>query len=85
MAVCVQLATDGTLVPTGQPAAECSGYVLLTGAEHATLSFLQQLFQWPEPEVAATWLVGAFAFPLVCNTAGYLVGAVVKSVSTERA
>lgn len=85
MAACVQIAQDGTVVFTGQPVAECSGFVLVSGAEHATLNFLQQLFQWPSPEVAATWLVGSFGFVLVCNVAGYLTGAVVKAVSTERA
>lgn len=85
MATCVALHPDGTLHPTGQAASECSGHVLLSGAEHASLSFLQQLFEWPTAEVAATWLVGAFGFVIVCNVAGYLTGAVVKMVSTDRA
>nr|WP_235567608.1 hypothetical protein [Lysobacter sp. Root96] len=48
------------------------------------MSFLSDLFTWPEPEIAASWLVGAFGFVLVCNVAGSLVGSVVKAVSTER-
>lgn len=76
---------DGTLAATGQPVAECSGYVLLSGAEHASLSFLTSLFQWPEPNVAMSWLVGAFGFVLVCNVVGSMTGSVVKALSTERA
>lgn len=84
MALCVALQPDGTLAPTGQPVAECSGYVLVSATEHARLSFLSDLFEWPEASVAASWLVGAFGFVIVCNVVGSMVGSVVKMLSTDR-
>lgn len=85
MSECVVVNADGTVAFTGQPVAECSGYVLVSAAEHAQMSFLSSLFQWPEPGIAATWLVGAFGFVMGCNVIGSMVGSVVKALSTERA
>ena len=84
MSICVQLAPDGTLQPTGTPVSECAGYVLVDATQHAQMAFLAELFKWPEPNVAASWIVGAFGFVLVCNVVGSIVGSVVKAVSTER-
>ena len=84
MAVCVALTPEGTLMPTGEPASQCGGYVLVSGAEHAQASILIEIFQWPEPDVAAGWFSGVFTLVLALNVLGYVVGAVVKSVSTER-
>jgi len=84
MSECVVLNPDGTLSSTGQPASECAGYVLVSATEHAQMSFLAELFQWPEADVAATWLVGAFGLVLACNITGSVVGSVVKMVSTDR-
>jgi len=84
MAECVALNPDGTLTLTGQPADQCTGYVLVSGSEHASMSFLASLFEWPTADIAATWLVGAFGFVMVCNVAGSMVGSVVKMVSTDR-
>lgn len=84
MAVCVSLTEAGTLVPTGESVDQCGGYVLVSAAEHATASVLVDIFQWPEPEVAAAWFTGVFGLILALNVVGYMVGAVVKSVSTER-
>lgn len=84
MSECVVLNADGTLTSTGQPVAGCAGYVLVSSSEHAQMSFLSSLFQWPEADVAGTWLVGAFGFVMVCNVVGSMVGSVVKAVSTER-
>lgn len=84
MSECVVLNPDGTLSSTGQPASECAGYVLVSATEHAQQSFLTQLFQWPEAEIAGSWLVGAFGFVIVCNVAGSMVGSVVKMLSTDR-
>lgn len=84
MAVCVSLTAEGALVPTGEPASQCGGYVLVSAAEHAQASILIDLFQWPEPEVATGWFSGVFTLVLALNVLGYIVGAVVKSVSTER-
>lgn len=84
MSECVTLNADGTLTTTGQAPADCAGYVLVSSSEHAQMSFLSSLFEWPEADIAGTWLVGAFGFVMVCNVAGSLVGSVVKAVSTER-
>lgn len=84
MSECVVLNADGTLSPTGQPVSECAGYVLVDATQHAQLSFLADLFKWPEADIAASWIVGAFGFVLVCNVAGSMVGSVVKAVSSDR-
>lgn len=67
MAVCVSLTAEGTLVPTGEPASQCGGYVLVSAAEHAQASILIDLFQWPEPEVATGWFSGVFTLVLALN------------------
>jgi len=84
MSTCVVLNADGTLSQTGQSAGECSGYVLVSSAEHAQMQVLADLFSWPAPEVVSGWFAAAMTFVLVMNAAGYVVGAVVKMVSTER-
>lgn len=84
MSACVVLNADGTLTPTGQPAAECAGYVLVSSTEHGQMNFLGELFANPGQEVLNSVLVAAFGFVLVCNVAGSIVGSVVKAVSTER-
>lgn len=84
MPTCVALQADGTLLPTGEAADVCSGYVLMSGSEHAMLQFLNDIFAWPTPEVLSGWMVAAFGFVLTMNAAGYIVGAVVKMVSTDR-
>ncbi|MGV8950488.1 MAG: hypothetical protein ACOH2M_05295 [Cypionkella sp.] len=48
------------------------------------MTHLAELFAWPEPEVVTAWLMGAFILVLTMNAAGYIVGAVVKMVSTDR-
>ncbi|MBD9368370.1 hypothetical protein [Xanthomonas sp. XNM01] len=84
MALCVALQADGTVIPTGQAPSECAGYVLVSATEHAQMAFLSDLFQWPEAGVAASWLIGAFGFVIVCNVVGSQVGSVVKMLSTDR-
>jgi hypothetical protein len=85
VAQCFQVMQDGTLAATGEPVTECTGYVLLSGSEHALIATFTELFTWPAPEVVFAWLAGAFTFVLVMNVVAYITGAVVKSVSTERA
>lgn len=60
MALCVALAQDGTLIPTGQPVGECTGYVLLSSSEHAVYGLINQAFATPTPEQAAGWFMGTF-------------------------
>lgn len=59
MALCVALLQDGTLAPTGEPVEVCTGYVLVSGSEHSFYALVNQVFDTPEPEVAAGWFVGA--------------------------
>jgi hypothetical protein len=84
MPLCVALQADGTLIPTGQAVDACTGYVLHTAAESVFMTQLVDLFAWPEPSVLTSWLMGAFFLILTMNAAGYIVGAVVKMVSTDR-
>lgn len=84
MSVCVVLNADGTVTQTGQAVSECSGYVLVSAAENAQTQILIDLFSWPEPEVVTDWLMGSMMLVLALNAVGYVVGAVVKAVSTER-
>lgn len=84
MPICVALQANGTLIPTGEAVEACTGYVLNSGSEHAIYQTLIDLFSWPTPEVATSWLMGAFILILTMNAAGYITGAVVKMVSTDR-
>ncbi|PZU29336.1 MAG: hypothetical protein DI584_03130 [Stenotrophomonas sp.] len=60
MALCVALAQDGTLIPTGQPVGECTGYVLVSSSEHAVYGLINQVFATPTPEQAAGWFSASF-------------------------
>jgi hypothetical protein len=76
MALCVQLQPDGTLVPTGQTSEECTGYVLVTPAEHAWSALLHEAFAWPEPTEAATLMAKSFGGVLLFYIVAYICGAV---------
>jgi hypothetical protein len=76
MGVCVAIAENGTLVPTGQPVTECAGYVLLSGAEANTLTLFAQAFEVPDKEVLATWAVGPFALIVGLYVVARIVGSV---------
>ena len=84
MAICVALQPDGTLVATGEPVEQCTGYVMLSGSEYAGVQQLNTIFSWPEPAVASLWFSAAFTLVIVCNAAGSVVGSVVKMLSTDR-
>jgi len=73
MGLCVALETNGTLTPTGQSAADCTGYMLVTPSDYAQLSTLDALFSMPDPTTAAayfTWInvsiIGAFVLGRMC-------------------
>lgn len=76
MALCVTLQPDGTLVPTGQPIEECTGYVLVSGSEHAIYAVVAQAFDIPDPDVAAGWFVGALGAVMFWFVAGRIAGTV---------
>lgn len=76
MALCVALTADGLLVPTGQPVESCTGYVLVSGAEHSFYALAYQAFAAPEPEVAASWFVGSFGAVLFIYVVARMAGGV---------
>lgn len=78
MALCVALAGDGTLVPTGQPVESCAGYVLVTGSEHSFYALAYQAFAAPDPEVAAGWFVGAFGAVMLFYVVARMAGGVIS-------
>ncbi|MGR4896962.1 hypothetical protein ACIPR8_17000 [Stenotrophomonas sp. LARHCG68] len=78
MALCVALAQDGMLIPTGQPVGECTGYVLLSSSEHAVYGLINQAFAMPTPEQAGGWFVGSagavIGWFVVARIAGRVAG-----------
>lgn len=82
MALCVALATDGALVPTGQPVAECTGYVLVSGTEHAVYALINQVFATPTPEQAASWFVGSAGAVIGWFLVAHIAGRVGNFFST---
>ncbi|NIK07712.1 hypothetical protein FHY11_001178 [Xanthomonas arboricola] len=76
MSMCVALQPDGTLIPTGQPVAECSGYVLVSSAEHGVYEVVQQVFQMPDKEVALGWFAGTLSLIVFLYVACRLAGSV---------
>lgn len=64
MALCVVLAPDGTLHPTGQGLEQCAGYALVTSHEASQLAVIDRLFEKPSPE-AATALVSLIAGSII--------------------
>lgn len=78
MAQCVILNPDGTLTPTGQPVAECTGYVLVSGSEYGVYQTVQDAFARPTPEQAAGWFFGAWGAVMVAYIAARCVGAVLS-------
>lgn len=78
MAVCVQLQADGTLVPTGESVAECTGYVLVSGSEYGVYQTVDQALGFPTSDVALSWFFGAWGAVMVAFIAGRCVGAVLS-------
>lgn len=80
MPLCVTLQADGTLVPTGQAVADCTGYALVTPTEVWLSSTLADALNPPSAEVVAAWWFGTFALVVTCYLAGRFVGAIVNAV-----
>lgn len=76
MALCVVLAQDGTLVPTGQSVGECAGYVLVSSSEYGVYEVVQQVFQKPNPVEALEWFSTCFGLVVVMFVAGRMAGSV---------
>jgi len=76
MALCVALAADGTLVPTGQAITECTGYVLVSGSEHGVYAVFNQALATPSPEVAMGWFVGGLGAVMFWYVVARIAGSV---------
>lgn len=76
MGLCVALTENGTIVPTGQPVEQCTGYVLLSGAEVSTVALIAQAFEVPDKEVLATWAAGPFALIVTLFVVARIAGSV---------
>lgn len=80
MSLCVVLNADGTLTPTGQPVADCTGYVLATPTEIWLSQTLAQALNPPDVEVMAGWWLGCFSLVIVCYVASRGIGALLHIV-----
>jgi len=78
MSECIVINPDGTVEFTRQPVEECTGYVLVSGAEHSFYALVQQLIEIPEPEVVMGWFSGACGTVLLFYFAAYGVGRIVS-------
>jgi len=76
MALCVALAADGTLIPTGQPVAECAGYVLVSASEYGVYEVVQQALAMPTPEEALKWFTACCGGVIVWFVVGRMAGTV---------
>ncbi|MCD9096529.1 hypothetical protein [Luteimonas fraxinea] len=84
MAVCVALASDGTLHPTGQSVEACTGFVLVSGSEHSFYALAYQAFATPTPEQAAGWFVGTFGAVVGMFVLARIVGTVAGMFNSSR-
>lgn len=84
MALCVTLQSDGTLVPTGQPVSECTGYVLVSSAEHGVYEVVNKAFGTPTPEQAAGWFLGALGAVMFWFLVSRMVGSVAGIFKSDR-
>ncbi len=80
MSLCVSLNPDGTLSPTGQPVADCTGYVLATPAEIYVAQSVAAAFEAPDVQVLAGWFAGVFSLVVVLYLSARAIGSVVNSV-----
>ena len=83
MALCVVLQPDGTLVPTGQPADACTGYVLVSSAEHSFYALVHEAFAVPTPEQAAGWFAGSCGVVIVWFVAARIAGTVASMFNSR--
>ena len=80
MSLCVVLNADGTLSPTGQAVADCTGHVLATPTEIWLSHTLAQALEPPSVEVMAGWWLGTFSLVMICYIAGRAVGSLLHIV-----
>lgn len=76
MSLCVYIDQAGAVVPTGQPVNECSGYVLVSGAEHGVYQVVQDVFAFPTATQALGWFAGTFTLIVFLYLASRMAGTV---------
>lgn len=84
MALCIALTESGTVVATGEPVTACTGYVLVSGSEFSTQTVVERLFQWPDADIAAGWLLGSFGFVFGTYLLARLAGSVLSMFDHQR-
>jgi len=77
MALCVSIAEDGTIHPTGEPVDACTGYVMVTGSEYSVYQLVQDVFATPTPEMTVGLFASGLGFVLGAYVIGRCAGAVV--------
>lgn len=80
MALCVALQADGTLAPTGQAMADCSGYVLGSPVDVWLTDLVAQALAVPSAEVLAGCWFATFALVMTCYVASRQIGTLVSFV-----
>lgn len=76
MALCVTLNTDGTLTPTGQDVADCTGYVMVSSSEYGVYQAVNTAFAAPQPSDAMAWFAGGCSTVFFFYIVSYLCGRV---------
>jgi len=79
VALCVTLASDGTLVPTGEPMDACSGYALVSGSEFSLVQAINTAFLTvPDPATLSGWASGPFILVVGLYIAARYAGTIVN-------
>lgn len=78
MALCVVMNADGSLSPTGEPVASCSGYVLLSGSEYSMVGAIDQALGVPDSTQAMGWFVGPFSLVVGLYIVARMAGAPIQ-------
>ncbi|HAV4432544.1 TPA: hypothetical protein UMF74_000458 [Stenotrophomonas maltophilia] len=76
MSLCVALGENGTLIPTGQPVDQCTGYVLMSSAEASSVAMFAEAFKVPDKDVLAGWASGPFILIMTLYLAAHIGGRV---------
>lgn len=79
MSLCVALAPDGSLVPTGETVDACSGYVLVSGSEYSLIQAINTAFlAVPDAVTLSGWAVGPCVLIVTVYLAARFAGSIVN-------
>lgn len=78
MALCVSINSAGNLVPTGEPVAQCTGYVMVSGSEYGIYQTVQTALGNPTQAEALGWFFGCWGLVITCFLAARIVGSVLS-------